>query len=66
MILEGVVALMTGYHKVEQASQFGMLDNGPQHRRRLEYMGAKVVDAPSPDVTHVLVMRQTVSTDRAR
>lgn len=65
-ILSGVVALMTGYHKVEQASQFGMLDNGPQHRRRLEYMGATVVDSPSPEVTHVLVMRQTVSTDRAR
>lgn len=65
-ILSDCVILMTGYHKVEQASQFGMLDNGPQHRRRLEHMGAKVVENPSVEVTHVLVMRQTLSTDRAR
>lgn len=65
-ILAGCVCLMTGYHKIEGPSQYGMLDNGPQHRRRLLHMGAKVVDTASHEVTHVLVMRQTVSTDRAR
>eukprot|EP00917_Polyrhabdina_sp_WS-2016_P020497 GHVP01043913.1.p1 GENE.GHVP01043913.1~~GHVP01043913.1.p1 ORF type:complete len:622 (+),score=100.52 GHVP01043913.1:34-1866(+) len=65
-ILKGTVILMTGLNKTETPSEFGMLDNGPYHRRRLEKLGATVVDRPTSKLTHVFMMRRTATADKIR
>ena len=65
-ILSDCVVFLSGYHRSDQVSQYGMLDNVWINTQKLTGMGAKVVDTLSDEVTHVIVVRPSMSTERAR
>lgn len=66
-VLQGVVVQTVGMYKSETSHpEHGWHDNGPMHRRRLVGLGAHVVEASVPELTHILAMRATQTIDRVK
>lgn len=64
-VLDGCRVLLTGFNKSGQKSTYGFQDSGPRFKAKIQALGAKVVESATDEITHVVVMRHTNTTQKA-